>query len=109
MGILDIFKDVKRKNNVKARDFAQELSYQFRQSPICSDYENLFAQIRPLVDAMKMVKPYGVGKNGARLPYKRTPELELLDNPNDEMGWAEFADAMFCAWLSETELDIHVH
>ena len=109
MGILDIFKDVKRKNNVKARDFAQELSYQFMQSPICSDYENLFAQIRPLVDAMKMVKPYGVGKNGAKLPYKRTPELELLDNPNDEMGWAEFADAMFCAWLSETELDIHVH
>lgn len=109
MSILDVFKDVKRKKNVKARDFAQELSYQFLQSPICSDYENLFAQIRPLVDAMKMVKPYGIGKNGARLPYKRTPELELLDSPNDEMGWAEFADAMFSTWLSETELDIHVH
>ena len=58
MSILDVFKDVKRKKNVKARDFAQELSYQFLQSPMCSDYENLFAQIRPLVDAMKMVKKY---------------------------------------------------
>lgn len=109
MSILDIFKDAKRKKSVKAQQFAQELSYQFLQSPICSDYENLFAQIRPLVDAMKMVKPYGVGRNGARLPEQRTPELALLNSPNDEMGWAEFADAMFCAWLSEAELDIHVH
>ena len=106
MGILDIFKDARKQ---KARKFAQELSYQFMQSPMCSDYENLFAQIRPLVDAMKMVMPYGIGKNGAKLPYKRTPELDLLHTPNDDMGWAEFADAMFCTWLSENELDIHVH
>lgn len=106
MGILDIFKDARKQ---KARKFAQELSYQFMQSPMCSDYENLFAQIRPLVDAMKMVMPYGVGKNGAKLPYKRTPEIDLLHNPNDDMGWAEFSDAMFCTWLSENELDIHVH
>ena len=108
MGIFSRFtsKDARRK---KAREFSQELSWQFFQSPICSDYENLFAQVRPLVDAMKMVMPYGVGKNGARLPYKRTPELDLLHDPNDEMGWAEFADAMFCTWLTEDELDIHVH
>lgn len=108
MGIFSRFmsKDARKK---KAREFSQELSWQFFQSPICSDYENLFAQVRPLVDAMKMVMPYGVGKNGARLPYKRTPELDILHDPNDEMGWAEFADAMFCTWLTEDELDIHVH
>lgn len=110
MGLFSSFKDARRKNKaVRARDFAQELSYQFMQSPICSDYENLFAQIRPMVDEMIKIMPYGVGKNGAKLPYKRCPELELLKDPNDEMGWVEFADAMFCTWLSENELDIHVH
>lgn len=109
MGLFSSLRDVRRKKAIKAQNFAQELSYQFMQSPMCSDYENLFAQVRPLIDAMKMVRPYGVGKNGAKLPYKRTPELELLDNPNDEMGWAEFADAMFSTWLTENELDIHVH
>lgn len=106
MGLLDIFKDARKK---KSRDFAQELSYQFMQSPMCSDYENLFAQIRPLVDEMKMVFPYGITERGAKLNYKRTPEIDVLHNPNDDMGWAEFADAMFCTWLTENELDIHVH
>lgn len=92
----------------KSRDFAQELSNQFFLSPICSDYENLFAQIRPLVDEMKTVMAYGVGRNGARLPEARTPELAWLKNPNDDMGWAEFADLMFVTWLTEDELDIHV-
>lgn len=106
MGLLDIFKDARKR---KSRDFAQELSYQFMQSPMCSDYENLFAQIRPLVDEMKMVFPYGITERGAKLNYNKTPEIDLLHNPNDEMGWAEFADAMFCTWLTENELDIHVH
>lgn len=106
MGLLDIFKDARKK---KSRDFAQELSYQFMQSPMCSDYENLFAQIRPLVDEMKMVFPYGITERGAKLTYKKTPEIDVLHNPNDDMGWAEFADAMFCTWLTENELDIHVH
>lgn len=106
MGLLDIFKDARKK---KSRDFAQELSYQFMQSPICSDYENLFAQIRPLVDEMKMVFPYGITDRGSKLTYKKTPELDVLHNPNDDMGWAEFADAMFCTWLTENELDIHIH
>ena len=107
MGLFSRLLDARRSQ--KAKTFAQELSYQFMQSPICSDYENLFAQVRPLIDAMKMVKPYGVGKNGAKLPYQRTPEIQLLDYPNDEMGWAEFADAMFATWLTENELDIHCH
>ena len=107
MGLFSRLTDARRSQ--RAKSFAQELSYQFMQSPICSDYENLFAQVRPLIDAMKMVKPYGVGKNGAKLPYQRTPELQLLDYPNDEMGWAEFADAMFATWLTENELDVHCH
>lgn len=97
-----------RKKGTRARDFARELSYQLRLSPLCSDYENMFAQVRPLIDEMKVVMPYGIGKNGARLPENRTPELMWLRNPNDEMGWAEFADAMFATWLTEDELDIHV-
>lgn len=97
-----------RKKGVKARDFARELSYQLRLSPLCSDYENMFAQVRPLIDEMKVVRPYGIGKNGAKLPMARTPELMWLSNPNDDMGWAEFADLMFATWLTEDELDIHV-
>lgn len=107
MGLFQNLKDARRSK--KSRDFAQELAYNFYQSPICSDYENLFSQVRPLVNEMKVVFPYGIGKNGARLPIKRTPELEVLNDPNDEMGWAEFADAMFSTWLTENELDVRVH
>lgn len=107
MSFIDRFKDaIKRK---KSRDFAQELSNQFFLSPMCSDYENLFAQVRPLIDEMKTVMPYGVTDRGTKLPNVKTPELEWLKNPNDEMGWAEFADVMFATWLTEDELDIHLH
>lgn len=106
MNFIDKFKDaVKRK---KSRDFAQELSNQFFLSPLCSDYENLFAQVRPLIDEMKTVMPYGVTERGTRLAPTKTPELEWLKNPNDEMGWAEFSDLMFATWLTEDELDIHL-
>lgn len=106
MNWLDRLKDaVKRK---KSRDFAQELSNQFFHSPLCSDYENLFAQVRPLIDEMKCVMPYGVTDRGTKLPEARTPELAWLRNPNDEMGWSEFADLMFATWLTEDELDIHL-
>ena len=106
MKILDRFKDAVRRK--KARDFAQELSNQFFLSPLCSDYENLFAQVRPLIDEMKCIMPYGVTDRGTKLPITRTPELGWLQNPNDDMGWAEFADLMFATWLTEDELDIHV-
>lgn len=92
----------------KSRDLARELSNQFFLSPLCSDYENLFAQVRPLINEMKVVFPYGVNDRGTQLNEKRTPELMWLRNPNDEMGWAEFADLMFATWLTEDELDIHV-
>ena len=106
MSLLDRLKDVTRRR--KGRNFAQELSNQFFHSPICSDYENLFAQVRPLIDAMKCVMPYGVSDRGAKLPEARTPELAWLRNPNDDMGWSEFSDLMFATWLTEDELDIHL-
>lgn len=110
MSILERIRDSfgSKSRRAQSRDFARELSYQLHLSPICSDYENMFAQVRPLIDEMKVVMPYGIGKNGARLPETRTPEIAWLKNPNDEMGWAEFADAMFATWLTEDELDIHV-
>ncbi|MBO7209785.1 MAG: phage portal protein [Methanobrevibacter sp.] len=106
MNWIDRIKDATRRR--KSRKFAQELGNQFFLSPLCSDYENLFAQVRPLIDEMKCVMPYGVSERGAKLSENRTPELAWLRNPNDDMGWAEFADLMFATWLTEDELDIHL-
>lgn len=106
MSWIDNLKDAVRRK--KARNFSQELANQFFLSPLCSDYENLFAQVRPLINEMKVVVPYGVTDRGAKLNDNRTPELAWLRNPNDDMGWAEFADLMFSTWLTEDELDIHV-
>lgn len=93
----------------KAGRVAQELRNQLYLSPICSDYENVFAQVRPMIDEMKTVRPYGVGRNGAKLDRSRTPELNLLDDPNDDMGWIDFADTMFATWLTKDQLYIHTH
>ena len=106
MRIIDNIKDAVRRK--KSRNFSQELANQFFLSPLCSDYENLFAQVRPLIDEMKCVMPYGVTDRGTKLPESKTPELAWLRNPNDDMGWAEFADLMFSTWLTEDELDIHL-
>lgn len=107
MGLAQIVRDVVRKR--KAVQVKQELANQLYVNPLCSDYENVFAQVQPLINDMKMVRPFGVGKNGGVLPIARTPELAVLNNPNDEMGWSEFAGAMFATWLTEDELNIHVH
>lgn len=106
MGLIRVIKDATRRK--KAQNIAQELSNQFLLSPLCSDYENLFAQVRPLIDAMKTVMPYGITERGTKLPYQKTPELYWLTNPNEDMGWSEFADLMFATWLTEDELDIHL-
>lgn len=110
MGILSRFRtarDAKRRR--RATEVKQELANQLFVNPLCSDYENVFAQVQPLINDMKMVQPFGVGKNNGRLPIQRTPELAALYAPNDEMGWVEFAGAMFATWLTEDELDVHVH
>lgn len=91
-------------------DVRQEVSSsKFALSPQLSNYENLFAQVRPLVDEMKVVMPYGVNDRGTKLPLSRTPELEVLLYPNDQMGWSDFMDTMISTWLTEDELLIHVH
>lgn len=107
MGMFQRLRDATRRQ--KARQVRQEIANHLVVSPLCSDYENVFAQVQPLINDMKMVKPFGVGKNGGALPISRTPELALLNTPNDEMGWGEFAGAMFATWLTEDELNIHVH
>lgn len=86
----------------------QELSSQLFLSPLCSTYENIFPQVRPLIDALKDVIPYGVDADGKLLPLNSTPELLALQDPNEEMGWAEFMDLAFAMWLTESELNIHV-
>lgn len=107
MGMIQRVRDAVRGR--RAAEIKQEIANRLFINPLCSDYENVFAQVQPLINDMKMVKPFGVGKNGGPLPASRTPELTLLDTPNDEMGWGEFAGAMFATWLTEDELDIHVH
>lgn len=100
--------DAIRHQSKNAKVAYQETQGQFCVNALCSNAENVFAQLRPLVDELKMVVPYGVGRNGAKLPLIRTPELQVLQSPNDDMGWAEFADLMFSTWLTEKELNIHV-
>lgn len=107
MGLIQRFRDVARRK--AAAQVRQEIANRLIINPLCSDYENVFAQVQPLINDMKMVRPFGVGRNGGKLPLVRTPELALLDHPNEEMGWGEFAGAMFATWLTEDELDIHVH
>lgn len=110
MGLIQTFRDARQRNRAtKASEVTQEFKNQLFSSPICSDYENVFAQVRPLVDAMVQVRPYGVGRNGARLSPARTPELNLLEDPNENMGGVEFADTMFSTWLTEDNLYVHVH
>ena len=110
MGLIQTFRDVRQRSRAtKASEVTQEFKNQLFSSPICSDYENVFAQVRPLVDAMVQVRPYGVGRNGAKLSPARTPELNLLDDPNENMGGVEFADTMFSTWLTEDNLYVHVH
>lgn len=110
MGLIQRVRDARdATRRQKATQVKQEIANRLFINPLCSDYENVFAQVQPLINDMKMVRPFGVGKNGGRLPIQRTPELALLDSPNDEMGWGEFAGAMFATWLTEDELNIHVH
>lgn len=105
MGVIQKLSDAL---NGRKKIAIQEVNSATYHSPLCSNAENVFAQARPLINELKMVLPYGVGRNGARLPLTRTPELAVLQSPNEEMGWAEFADLMFATWLTEKELNLHV-
>ena len=110
MGLIQTIRDARRSaRKAKASEVTQEFKNTLLSSPICSDYENVFAQVRPLVDAMVLVRPFGIGRNGARLDTSRTPELNVLMDPNETMGAIEFLDTMFSTWLTEDSLYIHVH
>lgn len=107
MGLFQRLSDAVRGERTNA--VRQEMNNLIHVNPQCSTAENVFAQALPLIDEMTGVFPYGVGRNGARLADNRTPELMILKDPNEEMGWAEFANLMFMSWLCESELNIHVH
>lgn len=100
---------VRSRRVVKANSVTQELANQLFVNPLCSDYENVFAQVQPYINEMILVQPYGVGRNGGKLASDRTPELTTLMSPNDLMGGVDFMATMFATWLTEDELDIHVH
>lgn len=97
-----------RSGGRKTNTVVQERTNQLHVNPLCSSYENVFGQVRVLIDELKGVRPFGVTERGKKIPLAQTPELALLDCPNDEMSWSEFADAMFAVWLTEEELNIHV-
>ena len=110
MGIIQQLRDARRQTRLEAsQKVAQEIRQQLLLSPVCSDYENLFAQVRPLINDMKVVRPFGVNEQGKPLRPSKTPELAILNSPNDEMSWAEFSDLCFATWLTKDQLYIHVH
>lgn len=110
MGLLQNLRRTLDANRVaKARQVTQELRNALFSSPICSDYENVFAQVRPLIDEMASIMPYGIDERGDRLEMRKTPELALLFAPNKDMGGVEFLDTMFASWLTENQLYIHTH
>lgn len=108
MSIFDRFFDRKATKEQRS-EVRQEIANQFRVNALCSSYENLFAQVRPLIDEMKVVLPYGVDDKGEVLNEKWTPELTVLNTPNGSMGRLEFMDLALATWLTEKELNIHVH
>lgn len=114
MGIVQNIRDARtaralEKRLEQSKTVAQEIRQRLMLSPICSDYENLFAQVRPLINDMKVIRPFGVDRTGRELSLNKTPELAILNSPNESMGWAEFADLMFATWLTKDQLYIHVH
>ena len=110
MGLLQRITDARQQRRTeKAHQLTQELGNWFKSSPICSDYENVFAQVRPYINKMVEVQPYGVGRNGARLEPSRTPELNALYEPNDKMSWMDFFSTMFIIYLTEEHLYVRVH
>lgn len=88
----------------------QERLNRIHVNPICSAYENLFAQVRPVVNRLKMVTPYGVSDRGTEKTLASTKELAvLIGRPNENMSYLDFMDTVFVSWLTLPEVNIHVH
>lgn len=110
MGLLSNIRRTLDINRIReAKKITQQLANVLYSSPICSDYENVFAQVRPMIDEMTSVVPYGVGRNGARKPLEATEELAAIYAPNKTFGGIEFLDTMFSTWLTENQLFIRAH
>lgn len=103
------FSDLFVKRGGKVVAVQERMTGRHYVTAIMSAYENLFAQVRPLINEMKKCKPYGVGRNGAEIAIGKTPEIARLFSPNDQMGWDEFMDLALATWLTENELNIRVH
>lgn len=58
MGLFRRIRDDRRRQ--KATQVKQEIANRLVVNPLCSDYENVFAQVQPLINDMKMVRPFGV-------------------------------------------------
>lgn len=107
MGLLQRISDAIGRGKTEVRQEVSSSNLLVRSK--CSDYENLFAQVRPLVDEMITVKVFGVGKSGGILHSAQTPELRVLDDPNQDMSRISFLDTVMTTWLTEREVNIRVH
>ena len=107
MGLLQKISDAIGRGKSEVRQEVSSNSLSVRSK--CSDYENLFAQVRPLVDEMITVKVFGIGKSGGVLHSTQTPELRALDDPNQDMSRISFLDTVMTTWLTEREVNIRVH
>lgn len=64
MGILKKLSDAfgRPKPHTSRQIAKQEVSGRISVDPLCSTYENVFPQVRPLIDELKIVRPYGISK-----------------------------------------------
>ena len=71
------------------------------------DYKANFSDIRPIVEQFAMVAPYAVDSNGQQL----TPQpnaIQKLYDPNDDMGFYDFADYLASTVLSQSRAIVKV-
>lgn len=71
------------------------------------DYKANFSDIRPIVEQFAMVAPYAVGSNGQEL----TPQpnaIQKLYDPNEDMGFYDFADYLASTILSQSRAIVKV-
>lgn len=71
------------------------------------DYKANFSDIRPIVEQFAMVAPYAVNNEGEQL----TPQpnaIQKLYDPNDDMGFYDFADYLASTVLSQSRAIVKV-
>lgn len=71
------------------------------------DYKANFADIRPIVEQFAMVAPYAADDDGERLDVQPNAITRLYD-PNDEMGFYDFADYLASSVLSQSRALVRV-